>query len=129
MLSRLDYCNAILVGLPQTTLSPLQRVLHAAARMVLNLRPRDHVTPALRELHRLPIAERVDFKLCLLVHKALVGQAPHYIADLIRPLADLHAKTVARPIAWAFQKRWIVWCYRHLCHVRGRTSTIGVRIL
>ena len=63
VLSRLDYCNAILVGLPQTTLSSLQRVLHAAARMVLNLRPCDHVTPALLELHWLPIAERIDFKL------------------------------------------------------------------
>ena len=44
VLSRLDYCNAILVGLPQTTLSLLQRVLRVAARMVLNLRPCDHVT-------------------------------------------------------------------------------------
>jgi len=68
---------------PQTTVSSLQRVLHAAARMVLNLRPCDHVTPALLELHWLPIAERIDFKLCLLVHKALVGHAPQYIADLI----------------------------------------------
>ena len=95
VLSRLDYCNAILVGLPQTTLSSLQRVLHAAARMVLNLRPCDHVTrltPALLELHWLPIAERIDFKLCLLVHKALVGDAPQYIADLIRPVADLPSR-------------------------------------
>ena len=28
-------------------------------------------------------------KLCRLVHKALVGHAPQYIADLIRPVADL----------------------------------------
>ena len=95
-LSRLDYCNAILVGLPQTTLSSLQRVLHAAARMVLNLRPCDHVTPALLELHWLPIAERIDFKLCLLVHKALVGHAPQYIADLIRPVADLPSRASLR---------------------------------
>ena len=92
MLSRLDYCNAILVGLPQTTLSSLQRVLHAAARMVLNLRPRDHFTPALLELHWLPIAERIEFKLCLLVHKALVGHAPQYIANLITPVADLPSR-------------------------------------
>ena len=42
--SRLDYCNAVLAGLPATTLAPLQRVLHAAARLVNGLRPRDHVT-------------------------------------------------------------------------------------
>ena len=93
MLSRLDYCNTILVGLPQTTLSSLQRVLHAAARMFLNLRPCNHVTPALLEfIHWLPIAERIDFKLCLLVHKAFVGHAPQYIADLIKPVADLPSR-------------------------------------
>jgi len=34
---RLDYCNAVLAGLPATTLAPLQRVLHAAARLVNGL--------------------------------------------------------------------------------------------
>jgi len=50
VLSRLDYCNAVLAGLPASTLAPFQR-LHAAARTVLDLKPRDRVTPALRELH------------------------------------------------------------------------------
>ena len=31
VLSRLDYCNAVLTGLPASTLAPLRRVLHAAA--------------------------------------------------------------------------------------------------
>ena len=83
VLSRLDYCNAVLAGLPASTLAvaPLQRVMHAAARLVLQLAPRDHVTPALQELHWLPIAQRIDYKLCLLVHKASMGQAPSYISD------------------------------------------------
>ena len=38
VLSRLDYCNAVLTGLPVSTLAPLQRVLHAAARVVMDLR-------------------------------------------------------------------------------------------
>jgi len=36
VLSRLDYCNVVLNGLPASTLAPLRRVLHAAARLVLN---------------------------------------------------------------------------------------------
>src|SRR5664279_5231398 len=43
VLSRLDYCNAILAGLPDSTLAPLKRVLHAAARLVLDLKPWDHI--------------------------------------------------------------------------------------
>src|SRR6218665_739002 len=63
IISRLDYCNSILANLPASTLAPLQRVLNAAARLVMNLGPRDHVTQALYELHWLPIPSRIQFKL------------------------------------------------------------------
>jgi len=57
LLSRLDYCNAVHTGLTASTLAPLQRVLHAAARVVMDLRPRDHAAdvpgrPALRTASR-----------------------------------------------------------------------------
>jgi len=58
------------------TIAPLQRVRHATARLVNCLRPRDHVMSALRKLHWLPIFQRIEYKLCLLVHKSIVGQAP-----------------------------------------------------
>jgi len=89
VLSRLDYCNAVLTGLPAPTLAPLQRVLHAAARVVMDLRQRDHVSSALRELHRLPTKQRIEFKLCLLVHKSLIGHSPAYISDLLTSAADV----------------------------------------
>src|SRR5260221_414056 len=50
ILSRLDYCNAALAGLPQSTTRPLQRVQNAAARLILDIRPHEHITPALKEL-------------------------------------------------------------------------------
>src|SRR6218665_2198978 len=77
IISRLDYCNAILANLPASTLAPMQRVLNAAARLVMNLGPRDHVTPALYELHWLPIQSRIQFKLCLLVHHVIGGRSLH----------------------------------------------------
>jgi len=59
VLWRLDYCNAVLDDLPASTLAPLQRVLHAAARTVLDLKPRDRVTfPALQELRWLITSRR-----------------------------------------------------------------------
>jgi len=68
VLSHLDYRNAVLAGLPTSTLAPFQWV-HTVARTVLDLKPRDHVTPSLHELHWLPVAERIQYK-CLLVHKS-----------------------------------------------------------
>jgi len=46
------------------------------ARTVLDLKPRDRVIPALRELHWLPVAETIQYKLRLLVHKSLLGHTP-----------------------------------------------------
>ena len=56
VLSRRDYCNAVLAGLPQSTIALLQRILNAAARVVCGLHPRDHVTDALIRLHWLPVS-------------------------------------------------------------------------
>lgn len=83
VLSRLDYCNGVLAGLPSSTLAPLQRVLHAAARLVEDLKPNDHVTTALKNLHWLPVKQRVEYKLCLLIHKVSIGQAPEYMSDMV----------------------------------------------
>jgi len=64
ILSRLDYCNALLAALPYTPMAPLQRVINATARLVYNLRSREPVTPALIELNWLLIEARVQYKLC-----------------------------------------------------------------
>lgn len=98
IISRLDYCNAILANLPASTLAPLQRVLNAAARLVMNLGPRDHVTPALYELHWLPIQSRIQFKLCLLVHHVIGGRSPPYISELVTPVAAIPGRASLRSV-------------------------------
>ena len=88
ILSRLDYCNALLAALPQSTIAPLQRVMNAAAHLICNLRSRDDVIPALIELHWLPITARVQYKLCLLVHSAVVGTAPDYLKNMLYSVSE-----------------------------------------
>ena len=44
-------------------------------------RRRDHITPILRQLHWLPVRQRVTFKIAVLVFQCLTGQAPAYLAD------------------------------------------------
>ena len=45
----------------------------------------DHITPVLQELHWLPVVYRIQFKILLLVFKAIHGMAPEYITDMIIP--------------------------------------------
>ena len=89
----------MLTGLPDATLAPLQRVLHAAARLVNGLRPRDHVTSALKEVHWLPIVQRIEYKLCLFVHKSVVGHAPVYMSNQLTAVADVPSRSALRDAA------------------------------
>ena len=82
---------AVLASLPWSTVAPLQRVQNAAAHLVLGLSPRDHVSPALLELHWLPLYYRIQFKLGLLMYMAHNGQSPMYISDALTPVSRVQS--------------------------------------
>ena len=85
VLSQVDYCNSLYVGLPKYLLRKLQSVLNRAARLVFLLPPRASTTPSLIELHWLPVKARIEFKVCLLVFKALKYQEPKYMVEMLTP--------------------------------------------
>jgi len=73
----------------------LQWVQNAAARMITSAgsaRRRDHITPILRQLHWLPVPQRVDFKIAVLLFQCLTGHAPAYLADDCKLAADASAR-------------------------------------
>ena len=66
--SKLDYCNALLYGLPKFQLQRLQYVQNTAARVVL-------------QVSSFSISHRIIFKILLLVYKSLNGTSPSYLAQ------------------------------------------------
>ncbi|XP_047664330.1 uncharacterized protein LOC125140204, partial [Tachysurus fulvidraco] len=85
VISRLDYCNALLAGLPINAICPLQMIQNAAAQLVFNLPKFSHTTLLLRSLHWLLVAARIRFKTLMLANKAKNSSASSYLKALITP--------------------------------------------
>ena len=73
---RLEYCNSLLYGVGEDLLRRLQSVQNAAARFITGARKYDHISPVLRDLHWLPLRQRIIFKIATLMHQCLNGLAP-----------------------------------------------------
>lgn len=63
----------------------MQRIQNCAARLVARQPRTAHICPVLKELHWLPVEQRVTFKVLLLTFKALNGLVPLYLSQLIVP--------------------------------------------
>ncbi len=79
VVSRLDYCNALLAGLPSNTIKPLKMIQN-----VFNEPKRAHVTPLFISLHWLPVAARIKFKTLMLAYRTTTGSAPSYFHSLLQ---------------------------------------------
>ena len=101
VLTRLDYGNATLTGLPNTLLNRLQSVLNAAARLIYSARKHDHISPLLNDLHWLLVPQRIEFKLAVLVFRCLQGTAPPYLADELCRVTDMPARQRLRSASTA----------------------------
>ncbi|XP_070800926.1 uncharacterized protein, partial [Pituophis catenifer annectens] len=87
--SRLDYCNALYMGLPLRSTRRLQLVQNAAARVIMGATWRSHITPLLSELHWLPVVFWVRFKVLVLTFKVLHCLGPGYLRDrLLLPITS-----------------------------------------
>ena len=77
--SRLDYCNSLLFGVADQQLKRFQSVQNAASRLVTGTRRSDHITSVLKVLHWLPVRQRIEYKMAMLVHKCLNECAQEYL--------------------------------------------------
>ena len=83
VISRIDNCNSLLYGVLARNTNKLQKLQNSCARLIYGKKKRDHVTPLLKELHWLPIQQRIVFKILLLVFKFYQNTVPVYIKNLL----------------------------------------------
>ena len=83
VMSRIDNCNSLLFGLPDSLIDKVQRVQNCAARIVSRKRKRDHITPVLYDLHWLPVSIMPVLNLNL----NLCSKHVNFVIDLIIVIA------------------------------------------
>jgi hypothetical protein len=69
---------------PECGLSRLQKAQHSSARLLTRTNRREHITPVLKELHWLPVGQRMDYKVFLVVHNVLHQEtSPNYLREIL----------------------------------------------
>ena len=74
VLSKLDYCNSLLLGSPEYKLDKLQGIQKMACRVIFWLRKHDHITNHLKSLHWWKIRERIAYKIASIIHECKNNQ-------------------------------------------------------
>lgn len=83
--SRIDNLNSLLYKIPKYQRQKIQRVQNSAARVTMKIRKTENITPVLKKLHWLPVKQRIEYKILLLVFKCRIQVAPSYLMDMIKP--------------------------------------------
>ena len=117
--SKLDVNNSLLYGLPDNLLCKLQRLQNAAARIIVCLPKHSHISPTLQQLHWLPVQQRIQFKILLMVFKALNGLAPEYIMDLLvrKPHSSRSIRSNGQNLLVMPKSRTVTYGDRNFCYV------------
>ena len=99
ILSKIDYCNALYLGLSAINLEKLQSVQNSAARLIFkgNKFDRTSISKQIQELHWLRVKDRITFKVLLTVHKSLNGIAPDDIQLKFKKLSSERVEKLVIP--------------------------------
>ena len=86
IMPKFDYCNSLLFNITQYNIDKLQLIQNHAARLIKQAPKISHVSKFLKELHWLPIKQRIDYKIAVTVFHCLYTENyPSYLKELITP--------------------------------------------
>ena len=79
--SKLYYCSSVWSNTSASNIRKLQGVQNFAARIVSRTRKFDHVSPALKDLRRIPVKSHLYLWGAILAFKSMTGEVPSYLSS------------------------------------------------
>ena len=84
VLSRIEYCNSLLMGSAEYQIYKLHRIRNMACRVICSVRKYDSISYHLKDLHWLHVHECIAYKICILMFKCFRDIVPKYLTELVR---------------------------------------------
>ena len=84
VLSRIDYCNSLLMGSAEYQINKLQRIQNMASRVICSVGKFDSISHHLKDVHWLHVHEWIAYKICILMFKCFRDISPKYLTELVR---------------------------------------------
>ena len=121
-LSRIDYCNSLLLGSTHDVTSHLQRIQNYAAQVILCHQKSSSVTTHLKLLHWLPVKVRSAYKIACLCYHCHSSTAPSYVVDMLQKkqsLTPLHTLCLFSMHLHTLMQNLVITCLLLLLFIPG----------
>ena len=83
ILSKLDYSNSILLGIPKYNIAKLQRIQNMSCRMVYQLPKYSTINTYLAQLHWLKMQEWKTYKVATIMYKCINNITLAYLSEMV----------------------------------------------
>ena len=83
VLSRIDYCNSLLVVSAEYQIDKLQRIQNLPCRVICSVKKYENISYHLKDLCWLHVCEHIAYKICIMF-KCFRNIVPKYLAELVR---------------------------------------------
>ena len=83
VISKLDKCIGLLLGVSAHQLNKLQIVQNVCCRIIKNLRKYDRINDAMKDLHWLKIPQHIQFIVLVTIYQCLNDMASPFVINLL----------------------------------------------
>ena len=111
ILSKLDYCNSLLINIPKIQEKRLNKIINHTCRLIYKFPKRTHITLYRKKLKFLTFKHRSIYKILTIIHTALKTDIPKYMSDSIKlklksNLRSSNKKLLKQDITNNFPQLW-----------------------